>query len=128
MSATVPSLAMAAGDFSVEGEWNGRTLSTRFRGNADLRARQALDNALTALHAEARRIGARDVAVDLSRLEFMNSSCFKSFVSWINRVQEMDAGARYQIRLLSNPALHWQKRSLHALQCFATDLVQIEST
>ena len=66
--------------------------------------------------------------IDFERLEFMNSSCFKNFVAWINRVQEMEARSRYQIRFVSNPGLHWQKRSLSALQCFAVDLVQIDGS
>jgi hypothetical protein len=74
------------------------------------------------------RLQVREVAIDLHQLEFMNSSCFKNVVSWLNRVQELPTTAQYYVRFLSNPALLWQRRSLHALQCFANELVRIEST
>ena len=57
----------------------------------------------------------------------MNSSCFKSFVTWISDVSELEPDKQYKIRLLSKPEMHWQRRSLHALRCFAVDLISIET-
>jgi hypothetical protein len=70
-------------------------------------------------------LGIPEVQIDLRELEFMNSSCFKSFVSWISEVSELTSG-HYRIRFLSNPSILWQHRSLHALSCFAAELVTIE--
>ena len=39
---------------------------------------------------------------------------------------EATEAERYKVRLLSNPNLHWQKRSLHSLRCFAIELITIE--
>jgi len=61
----------------------------------------------------------------LRQLEFMNSSCFKSFVSWVTDIQELDDAKRYKVRFLSNPTYHWQKRSLHSLRCFAVELITV---
>ncbi|AKV04211.1 hypothetical protein AKJ09_10874 [Labilithrix luteola] len=81
---------------------------------------------LASLHEKAQALGVASVAIDLTQLEFMNSSCFKAFVSWIDRVQQMDAQKQYRIRFVSNPAILWQRRSLHALQCFAAELISID--
>ncbi len=98
-----------------------------FSGSAESAAKEALDGLLHALHSEALRTGIREVVVDVRDLEFMNSSCFKSFVFWLREAQEVDTAKQYKIRLLSDDAKHWQRRSLAALACFAADLVRIEA-
>jgi hypothetical protein len=40
-------------------------------------------------------------------------------------LNELPAGQRYRVRFLSDPAQHWQKRSLSALAAFGGDLVEI---
>ncbi len=80
---------------------------------------------MTRTHAEAKRLSARKVVIDLRELEFMNSSCFKCFVSWISDVQDLPEGQLYKVEFLSNPQLHWQKRSLHSLRCFAVELITV---
>ncbi len=67
------------------------------------------------------------VVIDLRTLEFMNSSAFKKFVSWIGRVQALPQEKRYSIRFLSDPKMHWQRRSLHVLECFAPDVVTVQT-
>ncbi len=67
----------------------------------------------------------RRVVVDFRALELMSSSCFESFVTWIGQVQEALPGERYPIEFRSNAQMHWQRRSLNALRCFALDLVTI---
>jgi len=96
-------------------------------GTADLRTQEQLDDFLEAVDRSARAMKAPEVVVDLRKLEFMNSSCFKAFVSWIGRLQELDAGDQYKIRFLSDQRMLWQRRSLHALSCFAADLITIET-
>lgn len=118
--------AATLGDFSVEATLQERVIDARFTGNADLRAREALEKFLVGLHAEVQRVGAEKVLVDFHRLEFMNSSCFKSFVTWIGEVQDLQAEKQYRIHFRSNPEMLWQRRSLHALRCFAVDLITIE--
>ena len=117
---------------SVQGEdcagaavLDGNTVQAWLKGNADYAAVDAIEMLLTRLHAEAHRLGIVEVMVDLRQLEFMNSSCFKSFVSWINDVQQLPEGQRYKVRFRSNPKLHWQKRSLHTLRCFAVELITV---
>ena len=113
-------------DFSAEATLRNDGLCIKLTGSADARAIMPLSKLLPQLHSEATRIGVKQVIVDLHDLEFMNSSCFKSFVTWISTVQE--ASEQYRVMFLSNPATHWQKRSLHALSCFGADLISIETS
>jgi hypothetical protein len=67
-----------------------------------------------------------EVAFDFRDLYFMNSSCFKAFVTWIDVVSRATAKG-YKIRFLTNPRLHWQRRSLEALRCLSPNVVQLEA-
>ena len=96
-------------------------------GDANMNAVDRLGHSLTDVHAQAVRASATEVIVDVRQLEFMNSACFKKIVTWITQVEEVAADSRYRIRFLSNPKIHWQRRSLHALQMFAIDLVSVDT-
>ena len=117
--------AMTGEDFSCKATHDGAVISANLNGNADYAALDGVEMLLTRMHAEAKRHAVSEVVVDLRQLEFMNSSCFKCFVSWINDIQELPETAQYKVRFVSNPAMHWQKRSLHSLSCFAVDLITI---
>jgi hypothetical protein len=65
------------------------------------------------------------IRVDFTDLEFCNSSGFKAFIHWIQRLQAMPEGERYKLRFLSSPARKWQRTSLLALSCYAPGLVEI---
>lgn len=101
-------------------------LVAKLSGTADLRVTDSVEAILTRVHQKALELHISEVQMDLRDLEFMNSSCFKSFVSWISEVSDLTAG-QYRIRFLSNPRILWQRRSLHALSCFAAELVTIEA-
>jgi hypothetical protein len=120
---TLPPIATPAllADASLEAD----ALTLKLSGTADLRAKDSLDRVLAEVHRHALLASTRRVDVDLRELEFMNSSCFKAFVTWIGKLQDLPAERRYRIRLHSDPALLWQRRSLHALACFATELIEV---
>ena len=101
-------------------------LVAKLSGTADLRVTDSVEAILTRVHQQALELSISEVRMDLRELEFMNSSCFKSFVSWISEVSDLTSG-QYRIRFLSNPSILWQRRSLHALSCFAAELVTIEA-
>jgi hypothetical protein len=103
-------------------------LRLTLEGTADAAAEAALNEMLGRLHGESQRNGVREVVVDLRTLEFMNSSCFKSFITWIVAVRRLPEDQHYRIRFLANAGLHWQKRSLHAISYFGGELVSVEST
>jgi hypothetical protein len=112
---------------TVETKHGNGGLNVNFKGTADLRVGASLQQLLQGLHDKALEIGVKEVTVDFCALEFMNSSCFKSFVTWLSLVQDLPDDRQYHIRFHSKPDILWQRRSLHALKCFADDLVSVES-
>jgi hypothetical protein len=121
------SALMSVETFSITVSEAPFAVHVRLLGDANMNAVDRLGQALVEVHGQAVRTTASEVIVDLRQLEFMNSACFKKIVTWITRVEEVDAASRYRIRFLSNATIHWQRRSLHALQMFAIDLVSVET-
>jgi anti-anti-sigma factor len=113
-------------EFSAEANTTGAVFTVKLTGNADLNVKLQLDRFVATVHENAGKVAAEEVVVDLRRLEFMNSSCLKSFVWWISMVQDMGPGVSYKITFLSSPSMYWQRRSLNALACLATDLVSVQ--
>jgi hypothetical protein len=99
-------------------------LMLHFAGSGDMNAITPLSVFLKQAHEEATRLGVTEVGCNLQQLAFMNSSCFKSFVVWIDTVKNAQAG--YLIRFRTDPSVHWQRRSLEALRRLATNIVEIE--
>ncbi len=114
-------------DLATETEVGASTITTKLVGNAETSVMKDLATFLTALHEKATTARVGEVVVDMRALEFMNSSCFKTFVSWISSLQEAPAGDQYKVRFLADERKHWQNRSLGALACFAVDLIRIET-
>jgi len=96
-------------------------------GTADSRSSTDLDAFLADIHTRLQAMSAAEVVIDFRELEFMNSSCFKAFVTWISAVQDLPEAARYKLRLRSNAKMHWQRRSLGALSSFGTETVRLET-
>jgi hypothetical protein len=115
---------LSIGECMLKARRDGDVLVAVVTGTADMRATEGIGTWLDAFHAEATRQRVDEVVVDMRELEFMNSSCFKGFVTWITTMRE--AEHRYRIKILSNSTLHWQRRGLPTLRCFAADLISIE--
>ena len=102
-------------------------LALSFAGSADSRSQGAIEAMLGRAHEEALRLRVPEVAVDFRDCDFVNSSCFKAFVVWLERIQELESDQQYRLRFFSDDTKAWQRRSLQALSCFAIELVHIES-
>jgi hypothetical protein len=113
--------------FSLTPKLEDSSLTVAFSGNADMSAVTPLSMFLSHVHAEALQLELEEVTFDLKELYFMNSSCFKSFVTWINSVSTGDPKRAYRIRFLANPQQYWQRRSLDALRRMAQNIVSVES-
>ena len=111
--------------FEISPKLVDRTLNLAFSGSGDMNAIALLSDYLKQVHVEALRLAVAEVSCDLQQLAFMNSSCFKSFVVWIDTVK--NSPVRYQIAFKTNPNLHWQRRSLEALRRLAANIVTIET-
>lgn len=111
--------------FSLQPRLEDGVLVVRFSGNGDMAAVGTLGAYLKQVHVAALDLSPKYVKFDFSDLYFMNSSCFKAFVTWITTVSQNQQLA-YGIRFLTNPKLHWQRRSLEALRHLAPSVVQVE--
>jgi len=114
-------------DFTAHASASERSILVRLTGTADLTVKSHFDGFLREVHTEAQRRLADVVTVDVRQLDFINSSCLKSFVWWISTVQERVGAARYRIIFVSSPTVYWQRRSLNALACLASDIISIQS-
>lgn len=93
----------------------GNTLRIHLKGNADSASNDAFSLFITKLHAEAQRLGVKEVELDLTQLYFMTSSCIKCFVTWIGFIKSAPPGKQYGIHFVVNPNLRWQRRNLDVL-------------
>lgn len=100
-------------------------ISLAFAGTGDVAAIELLASLLKRVHMEALRLAVTEVACDFRQLSFMNSSCFKSFVVWIDTVK--NSPEPYKIRFTTAPSMPWQRRSLEALRRLATSVVSVEA-
>ncbi|HXK20132.1 MAG TPA: hypothetical protein VNG33_20110 [Polyangiaceae bacterium] len=124
MSQTLELEAVDASAFGCAPSLEEGKLTVSFNGTGDVAAIELLSAYLKRVHSEAERLGVSEVTCDFRKLLFMNSSCFKAFVVWIDTVK--NATRAYRIRFLTDPEMHWQRRSLEALRRLATNVVSVE--
>jgi hypothetical protein len=102
-------------------------LGTRvqFRGTiSTVNPASVLNPFVDQVHEHLLKAGAKDVRVDFTELEFCNSSGFKSFIYWIQKIQSA-GDKQYRLRFISSPARKWQRTSLLALSCYSPNAVEI---
>lgn len=104
----------------------GIELRLEFSGSADNEAQSILPGYFRLLHDEVVRSGTALVVVDIHELRFINSSCFKALVTWIDLLNGMPQAARYRIRFLKDSSAHWQTRSFDALHRMSMANVGVE--
>jgi hypothetical protein len=114
------------GVFGASANVDDGEIRVSLRGNADMRAVPDLAAFIPSVHAKAVETCVSSVTVDMLALEFMNSSCFRNFVNWLNWIRELPEARRYKLRFVGSRARHWQRPSLSALSLFAVGLVDIE--
>ena len=94
-------------------------------GFAETEALDPLEQLLARIHAEAMRHRVHEVLVDIKKLELMSSSCFRIVLTWITDIEDLAPAARYRVKVISDPNVPWQNRSLDALRSFAADIVSV---
>jgi hypothetical protein len=127
VTSALEGLTLELDGMRVESSLEGRSVTLTFIGVAELNVVDGLESLLGSLHERADTLEIEQVVVDFSQLEFMSASCLRSFISWINQLQGLPSSKQYRIRFLANPDQPWQRRSVHALKCFATELISIGS-
>lgn len=118
-------LTIKRDDLAVAAHCDDEIIHASLRGNADHAAIELVEVLLDRIHSDARVLAVESVVFDLRQLEFMNSSCFRHFIGWIAAIQDLGPDQRYTVEFLSNPAFHWQRRTLQSLRSFATDLITV---
>jgi len=124
---TLPPPPVAADKYSAAFDHDAHGVRVVFRGTiSSPDPGNVLNPFVDAVHDHLLASGAPEARVDLRELEFCNSSGFKSFIHWIQRIAEAPAGQRYKLRFLSTPERKWQRTSLLALSCYGVNSVTIE--
>lgn len=111
--------------FSLVPSLQSDVIGVRFAGTGDLDAIETLSSYLPRVHEQAVTHQVREVQFDFRELEFMNSSCFKAFVTFIDTAKTL--GTAYRICFMTTTKHYWQRRSLEALRRLAMGLVVIQS-
>jgi hypothetical protein len=122
----IEALRVDSKDLSIRASRLGEdSIELAMTGSAETTDAGALTALVRRLQEHAQQTRLAEVVVDLRQLEFMNSACFKAFVTWLGELRQADGSAQYRVRFVSDRNKHWQRRSLGALQCFAPSLVSI---
>jgi hypothetical protein len=115
------------GEFNAASGRDEGRLRVELRGHADVGAKHALDGFVAEVDKEARGADwVAEVVVDMRSLDFMNSSCLKTIVTWLNNVRLRPEAEQYPIRFVRDRSAYWQERSLDALKAFAPGIVTVE--
>jgi hypothetical protein len=128
-AARMPALQVAEEKYSAHIAPDPQGLRVHFKGTiSTVNPAVVLNPFVDAVHAHAIEAAAKELRVDLTALEFCNSSGFKSFIHWIERIQQLPESKRYKLRFLSTKDRRWQRASLLALSCYGVNVVVIEGT
>ncbi|MET0793327.1 MAG: hypothetical protein ABW061_17530 [Polyangiaceae bacterium] len=112
-------------NFSITTIRGERSPTFAFAGNADMDAIAALGIFLRNLERAALEQRVALVTCDVRQLYFMNSSCFKCFVLWVNAIAGLSSELQYAVEFIANPGMRWQVRSLENLQHFGPSIIRI---
>ncbi len=122
---SIATLTQNEGAFTTKSQKDADVITVRFSGEVDLESIDALQRILIGAHEIALAEHAKQVIIDLTQLEFMNSSGVKHFVTWLRSASQLPDATSYKIRLVASKTIPWQKRSLAALRTFAVSIVSI---
>jgi hypothetical protein len=111
--------------FSIKPTLMTSAIKIELRGSADNASKDAFSQFVDVVHSEAEHLHMSEIIVDVHELYFINSMCLKVFVQWIDRLVNMPSHRRYTLTFLVDQHLHWQDRSILALQRMAPEFVRI---
>jgi hypothetical protein len=121
----LPGLHIRTDDFTATAAFDGKTVRVKLAGSAEMNVSKELEAFCQGVHQAALRYKTT-ASIDLSELEFMNSSCLKCFATLVDKVQTSAGVDQYEIRFLTNPKKHWQSRSMTAIAAMGSDVVKLE--
>ena len=126
-AARMPALQVAEEKYSAHIAPDAAGIRVHFKGTiSTVNPAVVLNPFVDAVHQHVLDAAAKEVRVDLTQLEFCNSSGFKSFIHWIERIQQAPEAKRYKLRFVSTKERRWQRASLLALSCYGVNTVVID--
>jgi hypothetical protein len=126
-AARMPAIQVAEEKYSAQLGTDLHGIRVHLRGTiSTVNPAAILNPFVDAVHAHVLENAAKEIRVDLTQLEFCNSSGFKSFIHWIERIQSTPDPKRYRLRFLSSKERKWQRTSLLALSCYGVNIVAID--
>jgi hypothetical protein len=112
---------------TTQSAMDNQRLMLSFSGSGEIGDQEPLTAFLKQVHAFALEKKSERVTISFEQLQFMNSSCFKGFVTWFALLAAIKPPAsRYQVHFMMNPSRRWQRASVSALACFAPEIVSFE--
>jgi hypothetical protein len=128
LAGRVPALQVADEKYSARLASDAQGARVYFRGTiSTANPALVLNPFVDQVHAHVLESGAKEIRIDLTQLEFCNSSGFKAFIHWIERVNQAPEPKRYRLRFLSTKERRWQRTSLLALSCYGVNIVAIDN-
>jgi hypothetical protein len=122
----VASMAGAA-HFSASVTTSKQLTTVCLVGVAEAADADLLDELFRRVHADTPRDRGAAVLLDVRALEVMSSPGVRALLRWISGLDELAPEERYEIRILSDPAVLWQRGTLVTLQAVASDRVIVEA-
>jgi hypothetical protein len=104
------------------------SVSVVLRGDSDARdAGAALDDFLVRrVHPAVLRVGLKQLHLDVTGLEFLNSAGIKALVNWLLAIKQQAAPSRYFVVLQYDESITWQSKGLKPLAYVAPSFLRLE--
>ncbi|MCS6911610.1 MAG: hypothetical protein RMK29_09125 [Myxococcales bacterium] len=118
---------LKVGSLTVEVVDVGDSVAVVLRGDADAReAGPELDAYLVgAVHPAVLQAGLRELRLDVTGLEFLNSAGIKALVNWLLAIKQQPPAQRYVIVLDYDEGITWQGKGLKPLACVAPSFLRL---
>ncbi len=101
-------------------------LGVKFAGEIDMEDPGiVLDPLFDRIHSGAQQMKFSEVLIDLTRLNFLNSSGIKALAKWVMKLSDLSEDKRYKIKINHNKDITWQVTSLPTLTYLVVGAVEI---
>lgn len=98
-----------------------------FNGVLSMRSpSESLAPFLRQVHDATVQAGQKRLSVDLTKLQFMNSSSIRCFVDWIEWIRKEPDPRQYTLHFITKPDAGWQATTLGALQVHGGQFVVVQ--